>query len=41
MGSLRWRAMLAAFVIVLALIYVLPSVPSVRNSSLGAFAPVR
>lgn len=39
MGSLRWRAMLAAFVIVLALIYVLPSVPSVRNSSLGALLP--
>lgn len=39
MGSLRWRAMLAAFVIVLALIYVLPSVPSVRNSSLGAMLP--
>jgi preprotein translocase subunit SecD len=39
MGSLRWRAMLAAFVIVLALIYVLPSFPSVRNSSLGALLP--
>ncbi len=39
MGSLRWRALLAAFVIVVALIYVLPSVPSVRNSSLGALLP--
>jgi len=39
MGSLRWRALLAAFVIVVALIYVLPSIPSVRNSSLGALLP--
>jgi preprotein translocase subunit SecD len=39
MGSLRWRALLAALVIVVALIYVLPSVPSIRNSSLGAILP--
>ena len=39
MGSLRWRALLAAFVIVVALIYVLPSIPSVRTSSLGALLP--
>jgi preprotein translocase subunit SecD len=39
MGSLRWRALLAAFVIFLALIHVLPSIPSVRNSSLGALLP--
>lgn len=39
MGSLRWRAMLAAFVIVLGLMYVLPSIPSVRNSSLGSLLP--
>jgi len=39
MGSLRWRALLAAFVIFLALIHVLHSIPSVRNSSLGALLP--
>ncbi|MDP3430960.1 MAG: protein translocase subunit SecD, partial [Desulfomicrobium sp.] len=39
MGSLRWRALLAAFVIFLALIHVLPSIPSIRNSSLGALLP--
>lgn len=39
MGSLRWRALLAAFVVFLALIHVLPSIPSVRNSSLGALLP--
>ena len=39
MGSLRWRALLAAFVIVLALLYVLPSIPSVRNSPLGSVLP--
>jgi preprotein translocase subunit SecD len=39
MGSLRWRALLAAFVIVVALIYVLPSIPSIRNSSLGGILP--
>lgn len=39
MGSLRWRALLAAFVIFLAVIHVLPSIPQVRNSSLGALLP--
>ncbi len=39
MGSLRWRALLAAFVIVLALVYVLPSIPTVRDSKLGGMLP--
>lgn len=39
MGSLRWRAVLAAFVIVVALIYILPSIPSVRTSFLGKLLP--
>jgi preprotein translocase subunit SecD len=39
MGSLRWRAILAAAVVLLGLIYTLPSIPAVRNSSLGALLP--
>ena len=39
MGSLRWRAMLAAAVVLVALIYVLPSIPAVHNSSLRTFLP--
>ncbi len=39
MGSLRWRSLLAGFVIVWALVYVLPSIPAVRDSSLGALLP--
>lgn len=39
MGSLRWRALLAVFVVVLALVYVLPSIPQVRSSMLGNILP--
>lgn len=39
MGSLRWRAILAAAVVLVALVYFLPSVPAVRHSSLGALLP--
>lgn len=39
MASLRWRALLAGFVIVVALIYVLPSIPQVRDSVLGKLLP--
>jgi preprotein translocase subunit SecD len=39
MGSLRWRAIFAACVIVVALMYVLPSVPAIRNSPLGGLLP--
>lgn len=39
MGSLRWRTILAAFSIVVALIYVLPSVPGVQDSALRRLLP--
>lgn len=39
MGSLRWRALLAACVIVLAIVYILPSVPAIRQSPLGKILP--
>lgn len=39
MGSLRWRAMLAAAVVLVGLMYVLPSIPAVQNSSLRTFLP--
>lgn len=39
MGSLRWRGILAAVVVVGALIFILPSVPTVRDSSLSALLP--
>lgn len=39
MGSLRWRAALATAVVLMALIYILPSVPAVRVSPLSAFLP--
>lgn len=39
MGSLRWRVIIAVTAAVVALLYVLPSVPGVRSSSLGSFLP--
>jgi preprotein translocase subunit SecD len=38
-GSLRWRIILAVLVLAVALVYVLPSVPTMRSSSLGALLP--
>lgn len=39
MGSLRWRTILVTAVVLWALVYVLPSIPTIRNSSLGALLP--
>lgn len=39
MGSLRWRAIVAAMVVLLALAYILPSIPAVRTSPLGVVLP--
>ena len=39
MRSLRWRTILVAAVVLWALVYVLPSIPTIRNSSLGALLP--
>ncbi len=39
MSSLRWRTLLTAVVVLMALLYVLPSVPAVRNSSLKGLLP--
>jgi len=39
MAGLRWRFALASLIFLIALIYVLPSLPFVKNSSLSAFLP--
>ncbi len=39
MGSLRWRAMAATVVVLMALVYILPSIPAVRTSPLGVILP--
>ncbi len=38
-GSLRWRIGLTLFVALLAIIYVLPTLPGVKESALGRFLP--
>jgi preprotein translocase subunit SecD len=41
MGGLRWRILLILVILVCGLVYVLPSIPQVKESSLGKILPER